>query len=186
MRDPDRRCIGVACVTHTHTFCSCFVPAGSGYITYDEFRRVSLVKLSLEMSESEVRALWCALDADDSNQLQKNEMGAFLRLAPTDTNAGLDAINAKRYRQTQADKRAAEEAEVKARSEVLSDDPNSVHVGLCAPSETYDMCSEFNSHSHSSSGFAFPYRCRQARCTQHFRPRALHYPMMRSSAGSQR
>ena len=53
MRDPDRRCIGVACVTHTHTFCSCFVPAGSGYITYDEFRRVSLVKLSLEMSESD-------------------------------------------------------------------------------------------------------------------------------------
>ena len=91
-----------------HWRCLRVARAGSGYITYDEFRSVSLVKLKLKMSESEVRALWCALDADDSNQLQKNEMGAFLRLAPTDTNAGLDAINAVAY--LEAQKAAAEAA----------------------------------------------------------------------------
>ena len=32
------------------------------------------------LSENDVKALWCALDADDSNQLTMSEFGGFLKL----------------------------------------------------------------------------------------------------------
>ena len=89
--------------------------AGSGYLTFDEFRHVSLVKLGLKLSESALRALWCALDADDNNQLRQDEMGPFLRLAPTATSAGLNAINAKAYRKAKVKERAEDEARAKDR-----------------------------------------------------------------------
>ena len=55
----------------------------SGFITYDELVDVirhRLKKGANEMSDDAVKALWCALDADDSNELHKDEMGHFFRL----------------------------------------------------------------------------------------------------------
>ena len=57
---------------------------GSGFITYDELQntiRQTLLKGPNVMSTNVIRALWCALDAARCNMLQKEEMGAFLRLA---------------------------------------------------------------------------------------------------------
>ena len=54
----------------------------SGFITFDELREVVRHKLKVKpskMSENAIKALWCALDADDSNQVQMDEFGTFLR-----------------------------------------------------------------------------------------------------------
>ena len=56
---------------------------GSGAITYDELTDVVRHKLRVGaavLSENHVKALWCALDADDSNQLTMSEFGRFLKL----------------------------------------------------------------------------------------------------------
>ena len=56
---------------------------GSGAITYDELTEVVRHKLRVGaavLSENHVKALWCALDADDSNQLTMSEFGRFLKL----------------------------------------------------------------------------------------------------------
>ena len=95
--------------------------AGSGYLTFDEFRHVSLVKLGLKLSESALRALWCALDADDNNQLRQDEMGPFLRLAPTATSAGLNAISAKAY------------AEAKRAAAAAADAPDTARIDYAPP-----------------------------------------------------
>ena len=55
---------------------------GSGYITFDELREVVRHKLHVKpskMSENDIKGLWCALDADDSNQVHMNEFSAFLK-----------------------------------------------------------------------------------------------------------
>ena len=51
-------------------------------ITYDELTDVIRRKLrkgSSKMSENAIKALWCALDVDESNAIQKDEMAAFLK-----------------------------------------------------------------------------------------------------------
>ena len=56
---------------------------GSGEITYDELCEVVRHKLrvsSTAMPDNAIKALWCALDADDSNQLTMSEFGKFLKL----------------------------------------------------------------------------------------------------------
>ena len=56
---------------------------GSGYITYDELESVirqHLRKGPKAISDNAIKALWCALDADDSNAVQKDEMAAFFKL----------------------------------------------------------------------------------------------------------
>ena len=59
---------------------------GSGEVTFDEFQIVVRKKLNLapaEMSEARLRALWCALDADDSNAIRVDELAKLLkRYAP--------------------------------------------------------------------------------------------------------
>ena len=53
-----------------------------GMVTYDELTDVIRRKLrkgSSKMSENSIKALWCTLDADDSNAIQKDEMAAFLK-----------------------------------------------------------------------------------------------------------
>ena len=53
-------------------------------ITFDEFTDVARKHLNMskkEMPEERLGSLWCALDADDSNQLQRDEFARFLRLA---------------------------------------------------------------------------------------------------------
>jgi Ca2+-binding EF-hand superfamily protein len=55
---------------------------GDGNVTFDELTDVVRRKLnkgSKHMSESALKALWCALDVDDSNSIQKDEMAAFLK-----------------------------------------------------------------------------------------------------------
>jgi hypothetical protein len=56
---------------------------GSGFITYDELLstiRQTLFKGSRIIPERAIKALWCSLDADLSNSVDKEEAGAFLRL----------------------------------------------------------------------------------------------------------
>ena len=60
-----------------------------------------------EFSDDELQALWCHLDSDNSNQILPDEMAPFLKLAPTSTNAGLDATNKKAYLEAQAAAREA-------------------------------------------------------------------------------
>ena len=51
-------------------------------VTFDELTDVVRRKLHKgpsKMSDSALKALWCALDADDSNAIQKDEMAAFLK-----------------------------------------------------------------------------------------------------------
>ena len=59
---------------------------GRGEVTFDEFQIVVRKKLNLapaEMSEARLRALWCALDADDSNAIRVDELAKLLkRYAP--------------------------------------------------------------------------------------------------------
>ena len=65
---------------------------GSGYITYDEIRDVIRHKLHKGpkvMSENAIKALWCTLDQDDSNSVEKDEMAAFFKL-------GAPAVHAKK------------------------------------------------------------------------------------------
>jgi len=54
----------------------------SGMITYDEFTDVARKHLKMkkkDLPEETLKGLWCALDADDSNQLQRDEFAAFLK-----------------------------------------------------------------------------------------------------------
>ena len=49
---------------------------------FDELSRVVRAKLAIKrstLSDSQLKALWCLLDEDDSNQVQSDEMGKFLR-----------------------------------------------------------------------------------------------------------
>ena len=58
-------------------------PRWSGYITYDELHtiiRQHLLKKPKVFPDSTIKALWCALDADDSNAIQKDEMASFFKL----------------------------------------------------------------------------------------------------------
>lgn len=62
---------------------------GSGFITYDEMREISrrrdqLRLLRSEVSDEQLKALWCRLDVDDSNHLTKDEFGAFLKRSPVE------------------------------------------------------------------------------------------------------
>jgi Ca2+-binding EF-hand superfamily protein len=55
---------------------------GSGEITFDEFQMVARQKLGLSKSEltaNGIKALWCALDQDDSNALRFDELARFLK-----------------------------------------------------------------------------------------------------------
>ena len=55
---------------------------GSGYITYDELQtiiRQHLRKGPKVLSDNAIKALWCAIDADCSNAVQKDEMAAFFK-----------------------------------------------------------------------------------------------------------
>ena len=54
---------------------------GSGFITYDELTvvvRKTLKKGPKVIPDERLKALWCLLDADDSNQIQASEMRGFL------------------------------------------------------------------------------------------------------------
>ena len=56
---------------------------GSGYITFDELYttiRQHVSKGPKTLSDNAIKALWCALDVDDSNALQKDEMAGFFKL----------------------------------------------------------------------------------------------------------
>ena len=51
-------------------------------VTYDELTDVVRRKLNKgikHISEDALKALWCALDVDESNAIQKDEMAAFLK-----------------------------------------------------------------------------------------------------------
>ena len=55
---------------------------GSGFITYDELHRVMRTKLhknKTEMPDKQIKALWCSLDINDSNAIDKDEMAAFFK-----------------------------------------------------------------------------------------------------------
>ena len=61
---------------------------GTGFITFDELMhaiRHKCKKTEKVMPTSSIKALWCALDKDCSNALERNEMGSFLR-------AGADSL----------------------------------------------------------------------------------------------
>ena len=73
---------------------------GSGYITFDELVDVIRHKLKKgpsAMSDDTVMALWCHLDADDSNQIMPQEMGSFLKMIPHEFKSkGPDNLNKKK------------------------------------------------------------------------------------------
>ena len=55
---------------------------GSGSVSFDEWRRVirSRLKVSLAtLQEDTLKALWCAIDSDDSNSVQLDEVARFLK-----------------------------------------------------------------------------------------------------------
>ncbi len=55
---------------------------GSGFITFDEFEAVIRKKLQIKkgkLPEDRLKALWCAIDADDSNQIHVNEFSLFTK-----------------------------------------------------------------------------------------------------------
>jgi len=55
---------------------------GSGFVTYDELEVVCRRKLGFtkeDLSTKDLKALWCVLDADDSDAIHLDEMSAFLR-----------------------------------------------------------------------------------------------------------
>ena len=60
---------------------------GSGFVTYDELTnaiRQKLFKTEKDVPTSTIKALWCKLDANGSNMLEKDEMASFLRLGSPD------------------------------------------------------------------------------------------------------
>ena len=63
---------------------------GSGVVTYDELLDVVRHKLEIKasvLSTNDLKALWCALDTDDSNQLTPEEMGKFFKRGEVDRKA---------------------------------------------------------------------------------------------------
>jgi len=55
---------------------------GSGFITYDEFEPAVRKKLHIKkgrLSDDRLKALWCAIDGDDSNQIHVNEFSMFVK-----------------------------------------------------------------------------------------------------------
>ena len=79
----------------------CHTTQGSGTITYDELTDVVRHKLRVSasvLSENDVKALWCALDADDSNQLTMSEFGGFLKLGDKPQLKKLKSWGLKRHR----------------------------------------------------------------------------------------
>jgi len=55
---------------------------GSGFITFDEFEAVIRKKLQIKkgrLTEDRLKALWCAIDGDDSNQIHVNEFSLFVK-----------------------------------------------------------------------------------------------------------
>ena len=78
----------------THSWYNMFTDLdedNDGAITFDEFQRATRSRLKVpksELGESELRALWCALDVDNSNQIQPAELSAFLRLPLRTNTAG--------------------------------------------------------------------------------------------------
>lgn len=61
---------------------------GSGLITYDELVMVVREKLKItktDLTSVQVKALWCALDADGGGQLSQAEFGRFMQLATRDS-----------------------------------------------------------------------------------------------------
>ena len=64
---------------------------GSGVVTFDELEDCIRGKLKIDkktVSSKKLKALWCALDADDSNQLEVNELASFLQKGKVDTDDG--------------------------------------------------------------------------------------------------
>jgi len=54
---------------------------GSGFVTYDELEHATRTKLRLdkaELPEDALKALWCVLDADDSDAVQADEFKLFI------------------------------------------------------------------------------------------------------------
>ena len=55
---------------------------GSGFLTYDELSDVvrhKLKKGQKAFPEDALKALWCAIDVDDSNSVMQDEMASFFR-----------------------------------------------------------------------------------------------------------
>ena len=55
---------------------------GSGLITYDELRHSVRTRLKVgksTLTEAALKAVWCALDVDDSNSITAPELGSFLK-----------------------------------------------------------------------------------------------------------
>ena len=98
-------------------------------MTFDELNVLTRRKLMLrlkDISETELRALWCALDADDSNQILQDEALSFLKLAPmrtrdslADTNVRGGGVEARK--KAKEAKKAAEEAKIAAYNSVNID-----------------------------------------------------------------
>jgi Ca2+-binding EF-hand superfamily protein len=58
---------------------------GSGFITYDELTnavRQKLKRIESEMPQRSIKALWCALDANGSNTLEKEEVIVQSSMSP--------------------------------------------------------------------------------------------------------
>ena len=56
---------------------------GSGFVTYDELCdvvRQKMKKGASVLSDDALKALWCALDVDNSNSVMQDEMASFFRL----------------------------------------------------------------------------------------------------------
>ena len=65
---------------------------GSGFVTFDEFEDVVRHRLGQSVKkvpDETMRAIWCALDTDDSNQIMPQEMGKWLKQGAIEKKAKL-------------------------------------------------------------------------------------------------
>ena len=71
---------------------------GSGFVTYDEIVEMTRRKLKQsvsELPEARLKALWCVLDADDSDQLEVSEFRKFAELGAAARSAPPPAFGGK-------------------------------------------------------------------------------------------
>jgi len=88
---------------------------GSGAVAFEELKMVARKQLGMgpsELSDENLKRLWCSLDNDDSNLLAQAEFGRFMMLAaPARTTAGQANRRAEELRKANQAKAAAAQSE---------------------------------------------------------------------------
>lgn len=132
----------------------------SGNVTFDELRRVCRTPIlhrglglkRSELPEDRLRALWCALDENDSSTLKHDEFIRFLRLAPSSESSHAGFKHSKDYDAHAASMAIRAEAEAldKARvdyapsTEEMRDRLQAAGIGLPGEEELMELSKTYN------------------------------------------